>query len=136
MKLSKIVRCLLIFVTLYLLFILINNSFDKEGIDDNIIYIKDFLSPEDYQKVSTLNKSLSDFTFESFRYSKPLHNEEVYNIFYNQKYIQKINKFIINHIHPSEFPIEHRFYLHNSPGMKWHKDLLCIKNLNMKLSLQ
>ena len=125
MKLSFI-KCILIFI---LIFLIIQSTRYKptiqEEIDENIIYINDFLSDEDYQEVLKLDKDLSNFIFENFRYSKPLsNNRNINDIFYHKKYIHKINKYIHKTIYPSEFPIEHRFYLHDSPGMKWHRDLL------------
>tara|TARA_Y100000590_G_scaffold254464_2_gene285775 strand:+ start:238 stop:882 length:645 start_codon:yes stop_codon:yes gene_type:complete len=128
MKIIKIIKYVFIFLCLCLLIRSINNNpsiqNNKDDKDDNVIYIKNFLTHRDYHSITTLDKDLSKFTFEKFRYSKPLINKNIHNIFYNEKYIHKINKHLNHKIYPSDFPIEHRFYLDNSPGMRWHKDLL------------
>lgn len=96
-------------------------------INDNIIYIKNFLNKNDYEKVKTLNKDMNNFKKENFRYIRPLsenQDKNIYDIFYDEKYVRKIQRKVNPKIYPSEFPIEHRFYHKESDGMRWHKDTL------------
>ena len=87
MKLSRIIKCILIIIVLYVLSQKIHCITPINKINDNIVYITDFLSQEDYQEVLQLDKSLSNFIFETFRYSRPIYNDNIYNIFYGKKYI-------------------------------------------------
>ena len=113
-----------IVILLIIIFLLIVCFTHTNKIDDNVIYIPNFLNKSDYEKILNLDKNKDDFIFENFRYSKPLNDKEVYNIFYDKEYIRRIQEKINPKIYPSEFPIEHRFYPSDSPGMQWHKDLL------------
>lgn len=112
---------LIILIVLVLFFILI--CFDK-GNDDNIIYISDFLDKKDYQKLLSLNKDKDTFIYEKFRYIKPLEEEDIYHIFYNDKYLKKVQRKLNNKIYQSDFPIEHRIYPKESKGMAPHIDTL------------
>ena len=102
---------------------------NKALLNDNIIYIKNFLNKNDYNLIQTLNKDMNNFKKENFRYIRPLNKENnkdktVYDIFYDDKYIRKIQRKVNPKIYPSDFPIEHRFYHKESEGMRWHKDTL------------
>ena len=120
-------RFIVIFLLLILLLIvlLFQKDSEEEVIDSNLIYIPNFLDEGEYRKILALNKDKDTFKFENFRYAKPLSDEIVYDIFYHPKYLRLIKKKLnIDNINRSEFPIEHRYYEDDSPGMHWHKDLL------------
>ena len=112
---------LIIFVVCLFILVFSNGGGTRE---DNILYIQDFLDEKDYQKILSLDKDKSNFIFEKFRYSKPLNDKMVSDIFYNQKYLNQIEINLDKQLYQSTFPIEHRFYPSNSPGMHWHRDLL------------
>lgn len=112
----------LIILILILLLLIISAHGNTD--DDSVIYIPNFLNNVDYQKILLLNNDKSGFIFENFRYSKPLSGPTVYDIFYSNKYIDQIKHNLNTEVYPSKFPIEHRYYPKNSPGMRWHKDLL------------
>jgi len=102
---------------------------NKTLLNDNIVYITNFLNKKDYNLIQTLNKDMNNFKKEKFRYIRPLNKESnkdktVYDIFYGDKYIRKIQRKVNPKIYSSDFPIEHRFYHKESEGMKWHKDTL------------
>ena len=115
-------KLLTISLVLLLLFLIFYPTSSPRN--DNIIYIKDFLTHEDFQKINTLNNEKDSFIYENFRYAKPLQEQFVYDIFYDNHYLNKIRGYLNNDILKSDFPIEHRFYHKESPGMKWHKDTL------------
>ena len=112
---------LILLIVIVILFFMIFGGSKK---DDNILYIKNFLDEDDYQKILSLNKDKNNFIYEKFRYSKPLSDKMVNDIFYQTRYINQIELNLDKKLYPSEFPIEHRFYPKDSPGMDWHKDLL------------
>jgi len=114
-------KIIIVVVLLLLLFFLFIN---RETIDDNILYIPNFLDEKDYQEILKLRSDETDFIFENFRYAKPLSNKVVHDIFYNDKYMNQIKMNLNKKLYPSKFPIEHRYYPKDSPGMQWHKDLL------------
>jgi hypothetical protein len=122
MKKKQIITIVLIVVLLILLL-----RIKKKN--DNIIYIEDFLDTSDFEMVNKLNKNKTNFIFEKYRYIRPLSknildDNEIYNIFYSTKYLNKIQNYINPKIHKSDFPIEHRFYHKESTGMNWHIDTL------------
>ncbi len=110
--------------TLILVILLLYLVFFKPKKNDNIIYIENFLDENDYINILSLDKNKDNFIYENFRYIKPLKNGFTYDIFYNKKYMDKIQRYINTKIYPSDFPIEHRFYHKESGGMDWHKDTL------------
>ena len=76
-----------------------------------------------------LNKDKSNFLFEKYRYTRPLSknildDNNVYNIFYGKKYLNKVQNYINPKIYKSNFPIEHRLHHKESRGMEWHIDTL------------
>tara|TARA_Y100001958_G_scaffold158508_1_gene156586 strand:- start:2171 stop:2791 length:621 start_codon:yes stop_codon:yes gene_type:complete len=102
----------------------------KKTKNDNVVYIKNFLNQNDFNKIKGLNTDKNNFKHEKFRYIRPLDRNidgDVYNIFYDNKYIKKIQRHLNPKIFESEFPIEHRIYDKDSEGMKWHKDTLLYK---------
>ena len=113
-----------------LVLILILSIFIFYPKDKNIIYIPNFLSSRDFEKVkNNLKNNDSAFKNESFRKVKPLrndteHDKNIYKIFYSPKYISKINNHCRKNLFKSTFPIEHRIYPNGSKGMKWHIDTL------------
>ncbi len=112
------------YITLILILSLLYFLFFHQGKNDNIIYIENFLDKNDYKNILTLDKNKDNFIHENFRYIKPLKNGITYDIFYNKKYMNKVQRYINTKIYPSDFPIEHRFYHKESSGMGWHKDTL------------
>lgn len=120
MKHKSLIITVLIICLLYIIF-----SYKDTTKNDNVIYIKEFLSKSDFKKVSGLTKDKNTFMYEDFRYAKPLFEEaEIYDIFYGEKSMDTIQTYLNNKIYPSEFPIEHRIYHRDSSGMRWHKDTL------------
>ena len=113
-------------LTIFLLFMFVFLIFYPASTikNDNIVYIKDFLTNEDFKKISSLESDKDNFIYENIRYTKPLKEKFVYDVFYDSHYINKIRDKLNNDIFKSDFPIEHRFYHKESPGMKWHKDTL------------
>jgi hypothetical protein len=98
--------------------------------NDNVVYIKNFLNKNDFNRIKTLNTDKNNFKHEKFRYIRPLNrtnDDYVYNIFYDNKYLKKIQRHLNPQIFESEFPIEHRIYDIGSEGMNWHKDTLLYK---------
>jgi len=123
-RLYKRALSILLIIILIILIILPEYP-SKNIIDDNIIYIEDFLDTSDYEKIKLLDKDRNNFIFENFRYSKPLSKDSIaHYIFYDKKYIHKIQNYVGDKIFSSKFPIEHRFYHKESTGMKMHKDTL------------
>ena len=123
MKKKQIITIILIII----LIILIVLSFTTKN--DNIIYLEDFLDTSDFETVKMLNKDKSNFLFEKYRYTRPLSknildDNNIYNIFYGKKYLNKVQNYINPKIYKSNFPIEHRFYHKESRGMEWHIDTL------------
>lgn len=113
---------LLIILTICFFFIILQKS--VESTENNVVYLKDFLRNEDYEEILSLDKDKTNFVFENFRYARPLKDDFVYNIFYDKKYMDQIKYTLNTEIYRPEFPIEHRIYSKESPGMQWHKDLL------------
>ena len=91
---------------------------------DEIYYIEDFLLKEEYEYIKKQIKNIKNMKNEGFRLIKPINDDKIYNIFYSEKIINKINKIIDNKIKKSDFPIEYRIYPEGSQGMKCHKDTL------------
>lgn len=114
MFLSVLIFILLIFIFIYYL------SSKK----NEIYYLEDFLSNEEYNYIKNYTKSLNNFKSERFRLIKPIYNEKINNIFYSDKYLNKIKKIINKNVKKSNFPIEFRIYPEGSSGMKCHKDTL------------
>ena len=111
-----------IVLLIFLLFFILSLNYDNS--DDGIIYIDNFLDKKDFETVSKLNKNKNLFAFEGFRYRRGLKDKKIYDIFYGEKYMNKIQKKLNNKIYKSDFPIEHRIYYTKSPGMQWHSDTL------------
>ena len=81
-------KLLTISLVLLLLFLIVYPTSSPRN--DNIVYIKDFLNHEDFQKINTLNNEKDSFIYENFRYAKPLQEQFVYDIFYDNHYLNKI----------------------------------------------
>ena len=132
MKRRNILLCSILLLLVYYLFQIynkndINNDINNNDIifNDQVLYIENFLSEKDYQKILELDTDKRGFKNENFRYIKPLNNPDVTNIFYNEKYINKLKKRLKNTmIYESKFPIEQRIYPNGSKGMNWHIDTL------------
>ena len=119
---NKIIFLFIIFILLLFTY----NSYKNDNNDknDNIIYIPNFLNHQDFTQMIKLDKDKNNFIYEQFRYTKPLHDRFVYDIFYSTHYINKLRNYLTTDIFASDFPIEHRFYHKESPGMRWHTDTL------------
>ena len=118
---KKIIILLILLLFFFLLFLKQDTS------NDNILYIPNFLDEKDSKTILKLRSDKDNFIFEDFRYSKPLKDRSVYNIFYSDKYMNQIQHNLNKVLYPSKFPIEHRYYSEDSEGMQWHKDLLMYK---------
>jgi hypothetical protein len=92
--------------------------------NDDVYYIEDFLSDEEYNYINNYFKNINNLKSEKFRLIKPIFDENIDNIFYSEKYINKIKNVINENIKKSDFPIEFRIYPEGSSGMKCHKDTL------------
>ena len=92
--------------------------------NDDVYYIEDFLSDEEYNYINNYFKNINNLKSEKFRLIKPIFDENIDNIFYSEKYINKIKNVINKNIKRSDFPIEFRIYPEGSSGMKCHKDTL------------
>ena len=92
--------------------------------NDDVYYIEDFLSYEEYNYINNYFKNINNLKSEKFRLIKPIFDENIDNIFYSEKYINKIKNVINENIKKSDFPIEFRIYPEGSSGMKCHKDTL------------
>ena len=92
--------------------------------NDDVYYIEDFLSDEEYNYINNYFKNINNLKSEKFRLIKPIFDENIDNIFYSEKYINKIKNVINGNIKKSDFPIEFRIYPEGSSGMKCHKDTL------------
>ena len=91
---------------------------------DEVYYIENFLTNEEYNYIKNYTKSIKNLKSEKFRLIKPILDNKINNIFYSEKYINKINNIINSNIKKSNFPIEFRVYPTGSKGMKCHKDTL------------
>ena len=91
---------------------------------DEVYYIENFLTNEEYNYIKNYTKSIKNLKSEKFRLIKPILDNKINNIFYSEKYINKINNIINSNIKKSDFPIEFRVYPTGSQGMKCHKDTL------------
>ena len=100
-------------------------SINGNLIDDNIIYIKNYLNYNDFVYIKNLfNKNNDDLIYEKFRYTKPIYDNHILDIIYSRESILKIQSLINNRIYKSKFPPEYRIYPSNSQGMPWHSDTL------------
>lgn len=128
MKYNSYIIIFFILIILYLLYTTLLPRFYSSPVDDNMIFIYDFLSPQDFQRVQqTIANDTSPFINESFRITKPLnhiYHSDIYDILYSSQSIQKLQDYTNPTIFASEFPIEYREYPLHSPGMRWHKDIL------------
>ena len=116
-------------ILIFIFLILINYFYSIKKFQqtkNDIYYIEDFLSPNEFKLIqdNLKNISINDLKNEKFRLVTLLNNNIISNILYSQKNINKINKIIGKPIYKSDFPIEYRIYPHNSPGMKCHSDTL------------
>ena len=91
---------------------------------DEVYYIENFLTNEEYNYIKNYTKSIKNLKSEKFRLIKPILDNKINNIFYSEKYINKIKNVINGNIKKSDFPIEFRIYPEGSSGMKCHKDTL------------
>ena len=114
MFLSIIIIILLLLLILYLIYFK----------SDEVYYIENFLTNEEYNYIKNYTKSIKNLKSEKFRLIKPILDNKINNIFYSEKYINKINNIINSNIKKSDFPIEFRVYPTGSQGMKCHKDTL------------
>ena len=74
--------------------------------------------------IKNYTRSIKNLKSEKFRLIKPILENKINNIFYSEKYINKIKEIINEDIKKSDFPIEFRVYPTGSEGMKCHKDTL------------
>tara|TARA_B100000073_G_C23642567_1_gene537266 strand:- start:424 stop:1068 length:645 start_codon:yes stop_codon:yes gene_type:complete len=126
---QKHLICLILLFLLFLFFFQTPKSkdvlTDNIKIDDRLIYIPNFLTEKEYEKILSLDTNKRNFNHERFRYVKPLRDQIVYDIFYSSKNInflkQRLNQ---SNLMKSDFPIEHRIYPKESEGMMWHSDTL------------
>ena len=114
MFLSIIIIILVLLLTFYLIYFK----------SDEVYYIENFLTNEEYNYIKNYTKSIKNLKSEKFRLIKPILDNKINNIFYSEKYINKINNIINSNIKKSDFPIEFRVYPTGSQGMKCHKDTL------------
>ena len=114
MFLSIIIIILVLLLILYLIYFK----------SDEVYYIENFLTNEEYNYIKNYTKSIKNLKSEKFRLIKPILDNKINNIFYSEKYINKINNIINSNIKKSDFPIEFRVYPTGSQGMKCHKDTL------------
>ena len=113
----NIVLLLLLLLVLLILYLL---YFKK----NEVYYIKNFLTDEEYNYIRNYTRSIKNLKSEKFRLIKPILENKINNIFYSEKYINKIKEIINEDIKKSDFPIEFRVYPTGSEGMKCHKDTL------------
>ena len=113
----NIVLLLLLLLVLLILYLL---YFKK----NEVYYIKNFLTDEEYNYIRNYTRSIKNLKSEKFRLIKPILDEKINDIFYSEKNINKIKKYIKSDIKKSNFPIEFRVYPKGSEGMKCHKDIL------------
>jgi len=116
MFLSIILIILVLLLILYLIFIYLKK--------DEVYYIDNFLTNEEYNYIKNYTRSIKNLKSEKFRLIKPILENKINNIFYSEKYINKIKEIINEDIKKSDFPIEFRVYPTGSEGMKCHKDTL------------
>ena len=114
MFLSIILIILVLLLLLYLIYL-------KK---DEVYYIDNFLTNEEYNYIKNYTRSIKNLKSEKFRLIKPILENKINNIFYSEKYINKIKEIINEDIKKSDFPIEFRVYPTGSEGMKCHKDTL------------
>lgn len=114
MFLSIILIILVLLLILYLIYL-------KK---DEVYYIDNFLTNEEYNYIKNYTRSIKNLKSEKFRLIKPILENKINNIFYSEKYINKIKEIINEDIKKSDFPIEFRVYPSGSEGMKCHKDTL------------
>ena len=117
MFLNKLLILLIILLIIILSYIFLQKR-------DEVYYIKDFLSKEDYDYIKNHVKNINDMKNERFRYIKPINDINIQRIFYSENIINKIQSIIDNKIMKSNFPLEYRIYPKGSEGMKCHKDTL------------
>ena len=117
MFLNKLIFILLILILIILFYIFIRKK-------DEIYYIEDLLSSEEYEYIKNHVKTINNLKYERFRYIKPISDNKISAIFYSGDIINKIESIINNKIKKSNFPIEYRIYPKGSEGMKCHKDTL------------
>ena len=121
-------KYILLFIILILILILyFHYSIDNFEVSKNdIYYIEDFFSPNEFKIITTYLKNIprKDFKNEKFRLVSPLNNDKINKIVYSQKNINKINKIVGKKLFKSNFPIEYRIYPTKSPGMNCHSDTL------------
>jgi len=117
---------IIILILLILFFITKNNNKRyKGGKNKEIVYIPNFLTNKEFNRILALENNKKGFKFEKFRYVKPLEDKFVYDIFYSKQKMKLLKKELnTTSLMKSDFPIEHRIYAKDSPGMDWHKDLL------------
>ena len=114
-----------IFLLIILLLCIFYLYLNQDKSSDKLIYIKNFLDPEDFNIILQLDTNKNNFKNENFRYIKPLNDQKINDIFYSEKYILKLKNLLQNdNIYESDFPIEHRIYPVGSKGMRWHSDTL------------
>jgi hypothetical protein len=112
---------ILLLLILLLLLIIYYLFFYKK---DEVYYIENFLTEEEYNYIKKYTKNIKNLKSENFRLIKPILDKRINNIFYSQKYIEKINNIVNSDLKESEFPIEFRVYPEGSQGMNCHKDTL------------
>ncbi len=125
MNINKKVFIILVILGIFLLILILTNS-DNQKDNDNLLYIEDFLTEEEYKNILSLDTDKNKFKNEKYRFIKPLEKDNItYKLFYSNKIINQLkNKLMNDKIKASEFPIEHRIYPVESEGMDWHIDTL------------
>ena len=76
---------------------------------DEVYYIEDFLTKEEYNYIKNYTRSIKNLKSEKFRLIKPILDKKINDIFYSEKYINKIKNYVKSDIKKSNFPIEFRF---------------------------
>ena len=122
-----------IYIYLLFLFVLFYICKTKNNNNTELVIIKNFYSPSQFNKIKKLvqkNKQFKNDQRVSSRKTICLfenENKQLYNHIYNNK-LNKIIKNLTQHtMIPSDYPIEYRMYPTGSSGMQWHKDLSLYK---------
>jgi hypothetical protein len=120
-------KCIILLFIIFILIVNFHYSIDNFELPKNdIYYIEDFFTPNEFKIITNHLKNISrkDLKSEKFRLVSTLNNKMISNILYSQQNINKINKIVGTELFKSDFPIEYRIYPTKSPGMHCHTDTL------------
>ena len=120
-------KCIILLFIIFILIVNFHYSIDNFELPKNdIYYIEDFFTPNEFKIITNHLKTISikDLKSEKFRLVSTLNNKMISNILYSQQNINKINKIVGTELFKSDFPIEYRIYPTKSPGMHCHTDTL------------